>query len=588
LASLAAMTMLLGMAVAARSSAEEPTISLVETPDDGQWTLKVENAGDRNITDVHLTIVGIRATGTTIVGGSRATVVAGGMIDMNSLAVKPAEGWTGRLAGGNRLVFETPAGEGSAPIAPGQTREFSFTIEGDMEDINELQVGYRFSFDGADPSGDEVTTPRFLKPRLHRTEWTTTGTPARESRFHIKTGKDRVNDVHLTLRSDAGRRRIFDCKYIEDHPPEGWRVDRCTATNLDLTYTGGDGIPPHSEAEFPVRVQSGREDTPPRFEYVFSENRVDERGQIVGNREIGSTRRRGQLPLTTRTPPEGGQPPEEGSFSRPGGEEPQAVSTVPAPQGSRIVLTGSVVEGDEATLAVIDPAGQRLSGVVVDIDGEDHVTGADGRVVFAVAATAAALRAALPSLPDQPAVEVPVVARPTAPLTGGPPRVERAPRYPTSGGELAIAGTGFDGDASGNTVQVGQQEFEVLAASPTGLVAAIPADALGDLGPLVVTTKGGSSRPVETTFVRFALEGGPSRLRRGQTAVRRVVLKGTSDRVRLRVTNLTPGVVAMEGGDVVTVSTSGGTSNRAEIRISGVTLGDFELLAEVVEEAATR
>jgi hypothetical protein len=54
------------------------------------------------------------------------------------------------------------------------------------------------------------------------------------------------------------------------------------------------------------------------------------------------------------------------------------------------------------------------------------------------------------------------------------------------------------------------------------------------------------------------------------------------------VTNLTPGVVAMEGGDVVTVSTSGGTSNRAEIRISGVTLGDFELLAEVVEEAATR
>ena len=593
LVSLSVMTTLLGMGFAARSSAEGPTLELVETPGDGQWTLKVENGGDRNITDVHLTILGIRATGTAVVGGRPTTVVAGGMIDNNSLAVEPAEGWTGRLEGANRLVFETPAGEGSAPIAPGQSRKLSFTIEGDLEDINRLQVGYRFSFDGADPSGDEAETPTFSKPRIYRTEWERVGRVARASRFHIRTGKDAVNDLHLTVISSPGTPRIFDCDFMRAHPPEGWRVDRCTNSNLDLTYTGGDEIPPHSSAELPVRVQFGKDDTP-RFEYVFSESTVDDQDQVVGSREIESTRRKGQIPLTASTPPEedqgseGGQPPDEGSYGRPRAEQPRAVSTVPAPRGSRIVLTGTVVGDDEATLAVVGPDGQRLTGVVVDIEGEEHVTGTDGRVVFTAAATMAALRVALPSRPDQPAVEVPVVSRPATSPSGGPPRVEQAPRYPSAGGELSITGTGFDGEATGDVVRIGERELEVLAASPTGLVAAIPPDALGDLGPLVVTTEAGSSQPVETTFVRFRLEGGPSRLRRGQTAVRRVVLEGTSDPVRLRITNLTPGIVTMEGGDVVTVTTSGGTDNRAEIRITGRARGDFELLAEVVEDASTR
>jgi tetratricopeptide (TPR) repeat protein len=253
----------------------------------------------------------------------------------------------------------------------------------------------------------------------------------------------------------------------------------------------------------------------------------------------------------------------------------------PTLPGARVVLTGTVVGGEEATLAVVGPQGQRLSGVVVDVDGEEHVTGADGRVAFAVAAALGTLRVAIPSLGDGPTVVVPVVGPPPESLTESPPRVGRVPRYPTSGGDLPISGGGFDGEATGNVVRVGDRELDVLASSPTGLVAAIPPDFLGDLGPLVVSTANGDSAPVELTFVRFGLAGDRTVLTRGQSAVRGVVVEGTSEPVPLRITNLTPSVVRMEGGDTLTTTTSGGTPNQAEIRITGVTRGDFELAAAV-------
>jgi hypothetical protein len=263
-------------------------------------------------------------------------------------------------------------------------------------------------------------------------------------------------------------------------------------------------------------------------------------------------------------------------------EASQAAS--PALPGARVVLTGTVVGGEEATLAVVGPQGQRLSGVVVDVDGEEHVTDADGRVAFAVPVALTSLRVALSSLSDRPPIEIPVVDLPAESLTGAPPRVGEVPRYPTSGGDLTISGGGFDGEATGNTVRVGERELDVLASSPTGLVAAIPPDLLGDVGTLMVTTENGDSVPVDVTFVRFGLAGEQTVLTRGQTALRQIVVEGTTDPVPLRITNLVPSVVRMEGGETVTTTTTGGTPNQAEIRITGVTRGDFELAAEVVPE----
>lgn len=257
-------------------------------------------------------------------------------------------------------------------------------------------------------------------------------------------------------------------------------------------------------------------------------------------------------------------------------------AAAPALPGARVVLTGTVVGGEQATLAVVGPQGQRLSGVVVDVDGEEHVSDAEGRVAFAVPVALTSLRIALSSLPDRPPIEIPVVDLPAESLTGAPPRVGEVPRYPTSGGDLTISGGGFDGDATGNTVRVGDRQLDVLASSPTGLVTAIPPDVLGDVGSLIVTTENGDSAPIEVIFVRFGLAGDQTVLTRGQSALRQVVVEGTTDPVPLQVTNLTPSVVRMEGGETSTATTSGGTPNQAEIRITGVTRGDFELAAAVV------
>ncbi|HEY7216227.1 MAG TPA: hypothetical protein VIC28_16515 [Thermoanaerobaculia bacterium] len=271
-------------------------------------------------------------------------------------------------------------------------------------------------------------------------------------------------------------------------------------------------------------------------------------------------------------------PPEGESFSA-------ALAFPAAPAGSRIILAGSVVAEEEATLTVVGPQGQRLSGVVVDLNGEPETTGGDGRVIFAVGSTLGLLRASLPSIPDHPGVEVPVVSAPPATLDSGPPAIEHVSRFPAAGSELPIAGQGFAGDAAGNTVTAGRRDLPVLAASPTGLVVATPADALGDLGPLVVTTDAGSSEPIAVTFVRLRLEGGRARLARGQSSVRRVFVEGTQEPVPLRITNLSPAIVHLEGGEAVAVATSGGKANAAQVRLTGVVPGDFQLNAEVVDDA---
>lgn len=255
-----------------------------------------------------------------------------------------------------------------------------------------------------------------------------------------------------------------------------------------------------------------------------------------------------------------------------------------APAGSRVILTGTVVAEEEATLTVVGTQGQRLSGVVVDVNGEPETSDRNGQVLFAVGTALGVLRVTLPSLPDHPGVEAPIVAAPPATLDSGPPVLENVSRFPGAGSELPITGQGFAGDAAGNTVSVGSHELPVLAASPTGLVVATPVDALGNLGPLVVTTDSGSSEPVPVTFVRLRLEGGRTRLGRGQTSVRRVFVEGTDEPVPLRITNLSPAIVSMEGGDAIVVETSGGKSNAAQVRFTGLVPGDFQLNAQVVDD----
>jgi hypothetical protein len=255
-------------------------------------------------------------------------------------------------------------------------------------------------------------------------------------------------------------------------------------------------------------------------------------------------------------------------------------------KGSRLVATGTVVAGEQATITVVDPQGAVLSGVVVDIEGQDEelTTDSDGRITLTIPENVPSILWSLRDLPDAPLVETPVESLPAGWNPAQPPVISDAPHYPQVGSDLTIQGGPFDGDATGNTVAVGDEELEVHACTPTEIVASTPSDwAPGDQGPLTVTTAQGTSQPWDLTVVGIGFESGDTKLKRGQKGTGLIVVHGTTDRLQLRITNLTPGIISLKGGETITVRTSGGAKNGAKIQYTGVSPGNFSLNAVIVE-----
>ncbi|MFX0196221.1 MAG: DUF6531 domain-containing protein, partial [Candidatus Hodarchaeota archaeon] len=66
-------------------------------------------------------------------------------------------------------------------------------------------------------------------------------------------------------------------------------------------------------------------------------------------------------------------------------------------------------------------------------------------------------------------------------------------------------------------------------------------------------------------------------LRRGQSTTMRLWVEGTQDAVSLKITNNTPGIISLEGGNSQVVTTSGGLSNSVERVVQGISPGDFHV-----------
>jgi hypothetical protein len=252
----------------------------------------------------------------------------------------------------------------------------------------------------------------------------------------------------------------------------------------------------------------------------------------------------------------------------------------PPTAGSRLVLTGTVVAGEDATGSVIDPAGATLAGVVVEIEGGSVTTDDAGRFPISVeAAAGGTIRVRLPGAAGEATeVSVPVVPA-REPGTPGP-RLERVPQYLIASEPGRLEGAGFSGRAADNVVSLGRHETAVLAASSRELVVAPPATALGEQ-PITVTTSGATSEPVTTEVIRLRLQSADRRLTRGAQGVGRLAVDGTTAPVTVRVRNHSPSVVVLEGGDSVDLTTSGGASNGAELRYRAVGRGDFAITTEV-------
>lgn len=261
----------------------------------------------------------------------------------------------------------------------------------------------------------------------------------------------------------------------------------------------------------------------------------------------------------------------------------QGARTVPG--GSRVVLTGTVVAGEPASGTAVTPDGVRLTGVVVDVGGEEHTTDDEGRVTFTPPSDADTVVARFPDAEGTEPTRTQVVPRPEDLDPSAPPDVAESPRYVVPGDRVVLTGGPFDGEAGGTTVTAGEDELPVLASSPTEVVTGTdPSSSLGETE-VVVRTETGDSAPVTITFLRLGLEASSRHLIRGQKATARLWVEGTKDELCIRVTNETPEIISFKQGQELWVETRGGNDNSVKLRFTGVSPGDFALGAEVVGEA---
>lgn len=258
------------------------------------------------------------------------------------------------------------------------------------------------------------------------------------------------------------------------------------------------------------------------------------------------------------------------------------VSITPA-NGSRILLTGTVVEGQQATLSVVDPRGATLEGVVVDINDEHYVSDEHGRVVFVAAGVAGTVVASLPAVLDSTPAQAQVVS--ALDKVTVPPTVESAPRHVLAGDQATIPGKGFDGDAAANTVTLDGQEVSVLASSPSEIIVDIPQGTTLGRREVVVVTQQGASEPKSMNVIRLGVQADSAVLQRGRRGKLEVTVSGTDESVPLRIVNTSPEIIALAQGDVSEVTTSGGSDNHVELKVRGVNPGAFRIAAEIVEPA---
>jgi IPT/TIG domain len=261
------------------------------------------------------------------------------------------------------------------------------------------------------------------------------------------------------------------------------------------------------------------------------------------------------------------------------------VSVTPA-NGSRILLTGTVVEGQKATLSVVDANGAALEGVVVDINDARYVSDNHGRVVFVAAGVAGTVVASLPALREaQPAEAQVVSAFNNVPVQ---PAMESAPRHVLAGDQAAITGSGFDGDAAANTVKLDGQDVPVLASSPSEVVIDVPQDTALGSHDVVVETPQGATEPRRMNVIRLGVQADSAVLMRGKRGKLQVTVSGTDEAVPLRVVNQTPQIITLADGDASQVTTSGGRDNHVTLKARGENPGAFRITAEIVEDAPAR
>ncbi len=182
-------------------------------------------------------------------------------------------------------------------------------------------------------------------------------------------------------------------------------------------------------------------------------------------------------------------------------------------------------------------------------------------------------------VPRVPGVEV--VPPPPAAEPGAAPApcFEAATRFAQPGELICVCGR-FPTPAAWQGLAIGGHPAGVpVSASQRTVWLRLPAD-LG-LGPQAVSGTGEAGyapscrAEVEVIEIGGALDS--ERLLRGESTPMRLEVSGTTEPVPLRVRNLTPSIIEIEGGADQSVETSGGSPNTLTRPVRGLTRGNFDV-----------
>lgn len=243
-------------------------------------------------------------------------------------------------------------------------------------------------------------------------------------------------------------------------------------------------------------------------------------------------------------------------------------------RGDRIILPIELVAGEPATLGVLTPNGRVQADVkVVLSNGEMLSTDESGRAHFLAPAEPGILFARILDTEIQSACEV--QRREVAEGM----RIESTPRLTPLDGQVRIRGSGFEGDADRNQVNLGEERALVLAASPKELVILPPPEAepgAAELN-LKIDAKNASA---QITLIR--VEATPPKIPPSKRKKITLRVFGTEARVNLELQNLQPEIVQLANEGDVRLRTRGGRDNSAKIQIEGLRTGEFSFAVRLV------
>lgn len=257
-----------------------------------------------------------------------------------------------------------------------------------------------------------------------------------------------------------------------------------------------------------------------------------------------------------------------------------------------IVLPPRIVAGQPATLAVFGADGKLAPDVDVDLhavpggESQSVRTNSTGRVSFIAPAASGALiatsegatAASLLDAPQAAAAARVSAPRPARAATAVP--LELAPVVSLRDA-FPICGGGFRGDANENHVKINVEISLIVAASPACLVIIAPSNMPPGPAKISIET-GGNEINAATTLASLAFAPPNPPLAVGKQSAVVLGVEGSTERLRVAISNPSPDVLHFLKGDAQELWTSGGARNSVAIGATALRSGDYSFRARLI------